>query len=176
MCTKRDNAGKCFIIWVLSLFLCLCASCGEEVREKGDESLLPQVEEEEDVVLLEVIERPRFVTTIFNYRSYGRRDPFRNLAEIREKRMKEEEGEVLERGLGVKIEELKLVGVIMSGEEGIALLDRGDVSYILERGRLLGENYRVIEDVVGKVRDDHVVLFQGGRRVVLKLEEGSDLF
>lgn len=115
----------------------------------------------------------------FTYHCGDRRDPFQPLVGERvaeDERIAEGKlGSLLEEGVvpfEIDIFSLRLTGLIWDKGEAIALLQgTGKIGFILKKGKLFRENYRVIQGISGEIKGKEVYLVQGRNKVKLILRE-----
>ena len=115
--------------------------------------------------------------TTHTYHSYGQRNPFVSLikersriADLREARATSRAEEEAKRR--EFISRFTLIGLAWDEKEACALIEKGNVSYILKRGELLDENYKPVLGIRGEVIDgESAILFYRGEKFYLSLEK-----
>jgi len=125
--------------------------------------------EEKKVVVLPpqipMVEPEVYVPEQYEYKSFTKPDPFVPLIVSEKEQVK---GEVKPLNLSqIDIVNLELSGIIWDKKESMALLHDGNkFGYILKRGRLLGDNFKPIRGITGRIiGHERVFLHQGNAEV-----------
>ncbi|MEW6096659.1 MAG: hypothetical protein AB1567_09060 [bacterium] len=143
-------------IFILSLIFVISSVIGCARKEEKKVVILPPK--------IPVTEPEMYVPERYEYKSLRNRDPFVALI-VSEK--KPAEGVKAVDLSQINIINLELAGIIWDKKESVAILhDGNNFGYILEKGRLLADNFKPIKGITGRIIGNERVFLEQGKTEV----------